>query len=78
MQLQHFFVVNTDIGLIAIDQSTSRLSYSTGTVGAVYQHWWRSVPALVAQCTDTGGAVYRYWWRSVTGTGGAVSPALVA
>ncbi len=51
------------------------------------RHWWRSVPALVAQCTGTGGAVYRHWWRSVpalvaqcyrhwwrsvTGTGGAV------
>jgi hypothetical protein len=22
----------------------------TGTGGAVYRHWWRSVPALVAQC----------------------------
>ena len=29
----------------------------TGTGGAVYRHWWRSVPALVAQCTGTGGAV---------------------
>ncbi len=31
----------------------------------VYRHWWRSAPALVAQCTGTGGAVYRHWWRSV-------------
>ncbi len=50
-----------------------------------HRHWWRSVPALVAQCTgtggavipalvaqctSTGGAVYRHWWHSV--------PALVA
>ncbi len=42
----------------------------TSTGGAVHRHWWRSVPALVAQCTGTSGAVYRHWWRSV--------PALVA
>ncbi len=33
--------------------------------GEVYRHWWRIVPALVAQSTGTGGAVYWHWWRSV-------------
>ncbi len=44
----------------------------------VYRHWWRSAPALVAQCTGTGGAVYRHWWRSVTGTGGSGPGSILA
>ncbi len=36
---------------------TTKIGAVTGTGDAVYRHWWRSVPALVAQCTGTGGAV---------------------
>jgi hypothetical protein len=27
----------------------------TGTGGAIYRHWWRNLPALVAEFTGTGG-----------------------
>jgi hypothetical protein len=30
--------------------SNSGTSKGIGIGGAVYRHWWRSVPALVAQC----------------------------